>query len=133
MLLQSTKRLIIFTVLSLFTVFILQGCLISGNSSTSVTGKYLSETTMEQIQPGVTTEAWVLATLGTPTSRGEWTKAEDGSKGEIWRYEWTKRKDSSGSVFLLLDTGSRQVYSKTTYIELLDGVVTRYWIEDDKF
>src|SRR5262245_42405931 len=45
------------------------GCLVTSRSSINESGARVSQVTLDQIRPGQTTEAWVLATAGEPTSR----------------------------------------------------------------
>ena len=47
----------------------LPGCLIAGSAKQERTGKYVADTTFNQIEPGKTTAGWVLATLGEPDKK----------------------------------------------------------------
>ncbi|MCK4873782.1 MAG: hypothetical protein KAS72_13755 [Phycisphaerales bacterium] len=102
----------------------LTGC-VSGSSDVKVTGRHVGATTVEQIEPGVTTESWVLATLGEPSSRSP-VETIDGP-GEIWRYDWDVRDHSSGWVFPFVTGSSKMDYAGAAYVELRDGIVIRAW------
>ncbi len=45
------------------------GCLIVTGNTRHETGVRISDSTISQVEPGKTTEAWLLATLGEPTAR----------------------------------------------------------------
>lgn len=103
-------------------VVMLSGCLVSGQSHQSTTGSYVGPSTFNQIEAGNTRQDWVLATLGTPTSK---TTLEDGS--EIWKWAYTKTKSGSGSVFLLYHGSDDSTSPGATFVHLKDGVVIKAW------
>jgi len=98
------------------------GCLISSNSHETRSGTYVSENTFAQIRPGQTSEDWVRATLGTPTSE---TVLRDG--GRILKWSYSEHHESSGAVFLIFGGHSEKDTDHTAFVELHDGVVTRAW------
>lgn len=102
----------------------LSGCLASGSSSTTVSGRYVGPETMRQIEPGVTTREWVQATLGEPTSRAT---LADGT--EIWKWEHRSVSKSSGSVLLIASGSNRHEQVGAAFVEMKNGVVTRSWID----
>jgi len=104
------------------------GCLIVTGNSRHETGVRVSATTISQVEPGKTTEAWVLATLGEPTSR---TKVDIANQVEILRYEHSTHKSSGGAVFLIFAGGSDRSERSVAYFEVTDGIVTRAWTETD--
>src|ERR1043165_703430 len=75
---------------------LLPGCLISSRTAEHSSGTYVSENTMGQIEPGVTTKAWVIGAFGNPTSR---TPLEDG--GELWKWEYSRTRESHGGVLFI--------------------------------
>ena len=86
----------------------------------------VSAATLSQVEPGKTTEAWLLATLGEPTSR---TKVECKDNVEILRYEHSVHKSSGGAVLLIFAGGSDHKSRSVAYFEVTDGIVTRAWTE----
>ena len=98
------------------------GCLVTSNSSQHRSGNYVADTTFDQIRPGQTTEGWVDATLGKPTSV---SRLDDGT--EIWKYSYTERHDSSGSVFLIFGGSNSDEKTHTAFVEIKDGVVRKAW------
>ena len=74
----------------------------------------------------MTTEAWLLASLGEPTSRTT-VMGEEGV--QILRYDHVVRRSSSGAVFLIFAGDSKYKSVQRTFFELVDGTVSRYWTE----
>lgn len=104
------------------TLLILPGCLVSGNSRQTRSGNYVADSTFNQIKPGQTTEGWVRATLGPPTSKDS---LADGT--QIWKYTYTERRESSGAVFLIFGGHDEKETNGTAYVEIKNGVVTNAW------
>jgi outer membrane protein assembly factor BamE (lipoprotein component of BamABCDE complex) len=102
---------------------LLAGCLISGSSNESVTGKYVAEETFDQIKPGKTTAGWVKATLGEPSEETH----VDESNTDVWKYSYTIKKQSSGAVFLLFGASTNKEQPKNAFVEIKDGIVTNKW------
>lgn len=102
------------------------GCLITSASRVDESGVRVSPQTLEQVEPGETTEQWLVATLGEPTARST-VEGEDGT--EILRYTYRRVESSKGAVFLIFGGSRRHEESQTTYFEVTDGVVTRMWTE----
>jgi outer membrane protein assembly factor BamE (lipoprotein component of BamABCDE complex) len=100
----------------------LSGCLVGGSSSVHREGSYISEDTLRQVEPGKTSESWVLATLGKPTE-----KSEIANGYELWKYSYKETKDSNGYVFLLFGGSDQQVTGGKVFVELKNGVVTKCW------
>jgi hypothetical protein len=107
-------------------LFSLTGCLIHSSSTVDESGKRVGDSTLQQVEPGTTTEEWLVATLGEPTSRSPVRGPGD---MEILGYCHERIKKSSGSVFLLFGGSSKDIDRRTTYFETTDGIVTRYWTE----
>ena len=114
------KRLAVLVCLS--SLAVLPGCLINSSNSTSISGRYIGPQTLAQVEPGKSRQDFVVATLGTPTTK---TVLEDGS--EVWKYEYRKRTQSSGKVFLLLDSDSFTEKDGAVYVIFRDGVVEKTW------
>lgn len=101
------------------------GCaVINSHEETRYSGRVVADESLERILPGETTEAWVLATLGEPSS----TK-DVGDNTRVLRYESTKIKHVDAELLFIFDTSSRVELDRTVFIECRDGVVERYWSE----
>jgi len=100
------------------------GCLVSSESHQTRTGTYVSDTTFNQIKPGQTTEQWVRATLGPPSSQ-----TDIGDDGKLLKWTYTERRESSGAVFLIFGGHNENETTHTAYVEIHHGVVTKAWRE----
>jgi outer membrane protein assembly factor BamE (lipoprotein component of BamABCDE complex) len=106
---------------ALLLATLLPACLVTSNGDTTYSGQHISAETYAQVKKG-TTQGFVLATFGEPTSR---TTLEDGS--QIWRWRSTQTRSSSGTVILLLSSSNRTETQHNTFVELKDGLVVRVW------
>ena len=98
------------------------GCLISGDHHETTSGTQVSDATFNRIKPNQTSEDWVRATLGPPTSDNS---LRDG--GRILKYVYTERHESSGAVFLIFGGHDEKQIDHTAFIELHNGLVTNAW------
>lgn len=98
------------------------GCLVTTGSTTKRQGNYVAQTTLDNIQPGKTSKAWIVATLGEPTGK---TVLEPGH--ELWKYSYKETHESGGAIFLLYAGGNSKVTDGTVFVELTDGVVSKFW------
>jgi hypothetical protein len=105
-------------------LFAAGGCLVTSGSKTTQSGASVSEVTLDQIRPGQTTEAWLVAAAGQPSSRA---KVDDHT--EILRYDHVETRSSGGTVFLLFAGGSTRQKTTSVRFEVTDGVIQRYWTE----
>jgi outer membrane protein assembly factor BamE (lipoprotein component of BamABCDE complex) len=94
---------------------------VTAGSNITREGNYVSEGTYAQIEPGKTTEAWVKATLGDPSSITE----ADGNS--VWKYAYTVKKTSGGTVFLIFGGHSTDEMQHSAFMEFKDGIVTKKW------
>ena len=98
------------------------GCLVGGSSEVKREGNYVSETTLNTIEPGKTGKAWVLATLGEPSSKKE---IEPGH--ELWKYSYKETKEGDGYVFLIFAGSDKNVTGGNVFVEFKDDVVSKSW------
>lgn len=101
------------------------GCLISKSHSVHESGAKVSGPTLAQIKPSETTEAWLLAAVGDPTSRRD---VDDHT--HLLRYEHTVTTKKGGAIFLLYAGGESEQRKSSVIFEITDGIVTRYWTEN---
>jgi outer membrane protein assembly factor BamE (lipoprotein component of BamABCDE complex) len=104
------------------------GCLIMSGKSIDESGTRVTHNTLNQVETGVTTEAWVRATLGAPS---EETVVEDYNHVRILRYDHVVEKSEGGAVFLLFAGGSDKRTVTRSYFEITNGVVTKFWKEGE--
>lgn len=100
------------------------GCLMTSHSSVKESGAKVSSVTLDQIRPGKTTEAWLLAAAGEPT-----TRREVDAHTAILRYDHVTSSSSGGTIFLLFSGGSTKQKTSSVIFEVSDGVIQRYWTE----
>jgi len=100
----------------------LTGCLYSSGSTTKLEGQFVGSGTYSQIEPRVTTDRWLIAAMGQPTSKAT---LEDGT--ELWAWRYSRRVASRGGVLLLARTASDTQSQGGVFVELKDGVVQRTW------
>ncbi|MHC4666233.1 MAG: hypothetical protein ACYS9T_09810 [Planctomycetota bacterium] len=120
---QKTRTAIICGIFSLLIAFLAAGC-ISGRTDIDYgrCGPAVSNKTLRQVKPDQATKAWVLATLGEPSSN---RTLADGT--EVLKYEYTKKIDSNFSIWPVLDLHDKKTEHKRVYFEIKDGVVKTYW------
>ena len=109
--------------LSIVLCILLSGCLVMSQNKQKITGKYVADTTFNQIEPGKTTASWIKATLGDPS---ETTDVPE-THSAVWKYNYTERKEGSGAIFLIFGGQSMKEKGGTAFVEIKDGVVTNKW------
>ena len=102
------------------------GCLVVTGSAYHESGVKVTQNTLDRIELGATTEAWVIATLGEPTERTEVKGQPDVA---ILRYEHRTTEHSGGTVLFIFAGAKDESHTSTAYIEVTDGIVTDYWTE----
>jgi hypothetical protein len=120
---QRTKTGVALGVCGLLVCMLVAGC-ISGRTDIDYgrCGRAVGHKTLRQVKPDQTTKAWVLATLGEPSSN---RTLADGT--DVLKYEYTKKIDSSFSISPVLDLHDKKTEHKRVYFEIKDGVVKTYW------
>jgi hypothetical protein len=96
----------------------LAGCAASSDD----TGIRVGDETLKQLEAGVTTEAWLLAILGPPTSASE---VEGVENTRVYRYATGEAASGIATWF----TGSSMKNTAVTYFIITDGIVTRFWAD----
>ena len=129
---MTMSRNILRNLLIAAMLFAASGCLLTTSNTVNESGVRVSQGTLRQVELGETTDDWLVSALGEPTSRSSAGPASASAGGvgvEIWGYSHERSKKSRGTLFLLFAGSSNKVDRETTYFELTDGVVTRYWTE----
>lgn len=86
------------------------------------TGIRIGDATMSQFKAGVTTEAWLLAILGPPTS---WAMVEGVENTMVLRYATGESASGLGAIF----SGKASRNTAVVYFIITDGIVTRFWAD----
>jgi hypothetical protein len=103
------------------------GCLVMSVHSIDESGTQVSSPTLEQVEPGVTSESWLLAALGEPTTRRLVQQTDP--RTEILTYRHRTAEKHGTTVFLIFAGSRQKVSGSTMYFEIADGIVTRFWQE----
>lgn len=114
---------------SLLTMSVLlTGCLLTVDSDSRHLQTVWSESDVARVQLGSTDTNWVRSTFGDPITKLSYA---DGT--EIWKYRNRSEKDTEVGLFLVFSVDVEEERTETLSIEFADGVVTNYWIEEDRF
>jgi len=104
--------------------FGVSGCLIGTSENTKYQGRYISQETLRQIEPGDSRDE-VRSILGSPTSS---TQKESGTT--IWTYSYTQATTKTGAVFLLFGSSKTTETEGAVYVEFdADDKVVKTWSE----
>ncbi|HAJ75245.1 MAG TPA: hypothetical protein DCM64_02205 [Gammaproteobacteria bacterium] len=106
----------------------LTGCLVTVDSDSRSLQTVWNEGDVSRLQLGTSTQEWVRTSFGDPITKLSYA---DGS--EIWKYRNRSEKDAEVGLFLIFSVDVEEERTETLSIEFADGVVTNYWIEEDRF
>jgi len=100
------------------------GCVVNDASSVkcSAKGAMVPQETLNQIEPGRTSKAKLVAILGEPTRK---TKLDENT--EWYVYEYTKTKKWDLTVLLLVRKKGTTRKTNRLYFEIRDDLVKRWW------
>lgn len=96
------------------------GCITSRPPEQS--GIRVGDETLKQFKAGVTTESWLLAILGPPTSSAI-VEGVDNTK--VYRYATGESAGGLGAIF----SGKASKNTAVVYFVVTDGIVTRFWAD----
>lgn len=85
-------------------------------------GIRIGDETLKQFEAGVTTEAWLVAILGKPTS---WAVVDGVRDTKVFRYATGESNAGLSSIV----TGSQPRNTAVTYFIISEGLVTRFWAD----
>ena len=86
-------------------------------------GVHISEESLAQVEVGRTKRLWIIGAFGEPTSM---STISETPLIEIIRYEEVVER-AEGSWFIVAGGDKQHSYSRNTFFELTDGVLTRFW------
>lgn len=111
------KDLCAFTVVcALLQALAVPGC----SQPPKQTGIRIGDSTLNQFQAGVTTEEWLLAVLGPPTTQ---SPVEGIPNTKVFRYALGEAAGGLGALF----SGEASKNTSVVYFIITDGIVTRFW------
>ena len=106
----------------------LTACLVTVSSDSRPIQTVWNEGDVSRLQMGISNQDWVRTSFGDPITKLSYA---DGS--EIWKYRNRSEKDTEVGLFLVFSVDVEEERTETLSIEFTDGVVTNYWIEEDRF
>ena len=92
------------------------------SSSPTQSGVRIGDETLKQFKAGVTTESWLLAVLGPPTSSSLVVNIHD---TRVHRYALGEAASGLGALF----SGSASQNTAVVYFIVTEGIVTRFWAD----
>lgn len=104
------------------------GCLITVDSDSRSLQSVWNEGDVARMQVGQSDQQYIRNTFGEPVTKLTYA---DGT--EIWEYRNRSEKDTEVGVFLIFSVDVEEERVETLSIEFADGVVSNYWIEEDRF
>ena len=111
--------------MSLLGLALMAGAILSAGCASpgqKETGVRVGDETLKQFEAGVTTEGWLVAILGRPTSAAPVAGVEN-----TFVYRYATGAESSGLATLV--SGQSSHTSSVVYFVITDGIVTRYWAD----
>lgn len=118
-----------FRLLTLLSLgLLLNACLVTVESGTDTVQTVWSEGDVSRLELGRSDESWVRSSFGDPVTKLSYA---DGT--EIWKYRNISEKETEVGVFLLFSVDIEEERVETLTIEFSQGVVTNYWIEEDRY
>jgi len=86
------------------------------------TGVRIGDETLKQFKAGVTTEDWLVAVLGPPTTESELKTI---AHTKVFRYALGEAAGGLGAIF----SGEASKNTSVVYFIITDGIVTRFWAD----
>lgn len=117
------KKLLLLSVSLLLT-----GCLLTVDSDSRSIQNVWNDGDVSRLQIGQSDASWLRTSFGEPSTKLSYA---DGT--EIWKYRNRSEKDVDVGFFLLFSIDIEQERIETLSIELTDGLVSNYWIEEARF
>jgi hypothetical protein len=106
----------------------LTGCLLTVDSDSRPILTVWDDGDVNRLELGSSDQEWVRNSFGEPVSKLNYA---DGT--EIWKYRNRSEKDTEVGLFLLFSVDIESERVETLSVEFLDGVVSNYWIEEDRY
>ena len=104
------------------------GCLVTVDSDSRPLQTVWNEGDVTRLQVGQSDEQWVRNSFGDPVTKLNYA---DGT--EIWKYRNRSEKDTEVGLFLIFSVDVEEERVETLSIEFADGIVSNYWIEEERF
>lgn len=114
-------------VFMLMGMLMMTGCLFTVDSDRHSQGARWSDQELAEMVRGQTSASWVRSSFGEPTRS---TQFEDGSS--LWHYSNRSKVETEVGLFLLFHIDVERDIEQRLSIEIHEGVVRDYWIEESR-
>lgn len=104
------------------------GCLFTVDSDSHSRSASWSDQEVSRIVRGQTSANWVRSSFGIPIRS---TEFEDGTA--IWHYSNKSKVETEVGLFLLFHIDVEKEVEQQLSIEIKDGVVSDYWVEENRY
>lgn len=108
-------------------MLMMTGCLFTVDSDSHSQSARWSDQEVSRIVRGQTNASWVRNTFGEPSRS---TEFEDGSS--LWRYSNRSKVETEVGLFLLFHIDVEKDVEQQLSIEIENGLVRDYWIDESR-
>ena len=108
--------------------FGLTGCLVTVDSDSRPIQTVWNESDVMRLQIGQSDQQFVRSSFGDPITKLSYA---DGT--EIWKYRNRSEKDTEVGLLFVFSVDVEEERIETLSVEFVDGVVSNYWMEEDRF
>lgn len=122
------ERVMIKKALLLAMAVTMTGCLVTVDSDSRPLQTVWNEGDVTRLQVGQSDKQWFRNSFGDPVTKLNYA---DGT--EIWKYRNRSEKDTEVGLFLIFSVDVKEERVETLSIEFADGIVSNYWIEEERF
>lgn len=109
-------------------VFLLTGCLVTVDSDSRPIHTVWDDGDVSRLELGKSDQEWVRTSFGEPITKLTYA---DGT--EIWKYRNRSEKDTEVGLFLVFSVDVESERVETLSVEFFDGVVSNYWVEEERY
>ena len=106
----------------------LTGCLVTVDSDSRSIHTAWDDGDVTRLELGGSDQDWVRSSFGEPVSKMNY--ADD---TEIWKYRNRSEKDIEVGLFLVFSVDIESERIETLSIEFTNGLVSSYWVEEDRY
>ncbi len=103
---------------------LLPGCLFHVKKDSDSTGRPISSSTMERVEPGASKE-FVAGLFGPPTA-----KADSGEGREVWRWYYRRSTNRTGAFLFVFALDKHEEDTATVFVEFADERVVEVWRDE---
>ena len=115
-------------ILMLVGMLSLTGCLFTVDSDSHSQSASWSDKEVSRIERGRTSANWVRSSFGAPSRS---TEFDDGSS--LWHYSNKSKVETEVGLFLLFHIDVEKEVEQQLSIEIKDGVVRDYWVQESRY